>query len=270
MEPTDGTFQKLRELAQNLWWSWQPDIRAIFRELDPELWRLVYHNPVALLQRVSPDERSPAGCRTWRCRPASTRPTAGCRSYLKGGESWGLDPRRAAPGPARRLLLGRVRAPPVAAHLLRRPGRARRRPPEEHERPRRAGGRRRPALPPGLRPPAHRRERLAAGPLRADRPAPSCRPIRAGSATPTASRSASASSCRAATSSCGSGSVRVGPQPPAAARRPRRRQLARRPGAHRPPLRRRPGDAHPAGDPARRGRLPRPGRRGRQARRCST
>ena len=52
----DGTFQKLRELAQNLWWSWQPDIRAIFRELDPETWRLVYHNPVALLQRVPPGE----------------------------------------------------------------------------------------------------------------------------------------------------------------------------------------------------------------------
>src|SRR5262245_4855228 len=55
-EPTDGTFQMLRELAQNLWWSWQPDIRAIFRELEPEMWSTVYHNPVALLQRVPPEE----------------------------------------------------------------------------------------------------------------------------------------------------------------------------------------------------------------------
>jgi hypothetical protein len=49
------TMRKLRELARNLWWSWQPDIRAIFRELDPDVWKVVYHNPVALLQRV-PDE----------------------------------------------------------------------------------------------------------------------------------------------------------------------------------------------------------------------
>ena len=55
-EPTDGTSSKLRELAQNLWWSWQPDIRAIFRELDPVTWSVVYHNPVALLQRVPEDE----------------------------------------------------------------------------------------------------------------------------------------------------------------------------------------------------------------------
>ena len=55
-EPTDGTSRKLRELAQNLWWSWQPDTRAIFRNLDPALWRTVHHNPVALLQRMDSDE----------------------------------------------------------------------------------------------------------------------------------------------------------------------------------------------------------------------
>ena len=52
MTETDGTSRKLRELAQNLWWSWQPDTRAIFRNLDPALWRTVHHNPVALLQRM--------------------------------------------------------------------------------------------------------------------------------------------------------------------------------------------------------------------------
>src|SRR5437868_684252 len=55
-ELPDGTFQKLRELAQNLWWSWQPEIRALFHELDPAIWRVIYHNPVALLQRVGPEE----------------------------------------------------------------------------------------------------------------------------------------------------------------------------------------------------------------------
>jgi starch phosphorylase len=51
-----SVVEKLQELTQNLWWSWQPDIRAIFREIDPVAWRQVYHNPVALLQRFQPEE----------------------------------------------------------------------------------------------------------------------------------------------------------------------------------------------------------------------
>ncbi|HEX9944688.1 MAG TPA: alpha-glucan family phosphorylase [Thermoanaerobaculia bacterium] len=88
-EPADGTFEKLRELAQNLWWSWQPDIRAIFRELDPETWRAVYHNPVALLQRVEPGEiyrRVNDLEMQTRINQAHRR----LQGYLGGGESWGL------------------------------------------------------------------------------------------------------------------------------------------------------------------------------------
>ncbi|HEY8020575.1 MAG TPA: alpha-glucan family phosphorylase, partial [Thermoanaerobaculia bacterium] len=55
-DPSSGVVRKLRELAQNLWWSWQPEIRFLFRELDPELWRTAHHNPVAVLQRLDEDE----------------------------------------------------------------------------------------------------------------------------------------------------------------------------------------------------------------------
>jgi glycogen phosphorylase len=48
----DGVVDKLHDLARNLWWSWQPQIRAIFRSLEPQLWRAVHHNPVALLNRM--------------------------------------------------------------------------------------------------------------------------------------------------------------------------------------------------------------------------
>src|SRR5271166_3918882 len=41
---------KLRELARNLWWVWQPNVIALFRELDPALWRRVDHNPVEFLK----------------------------------------------------------------------------------------------------------------------------------------------------------------------------------------------------------------------------
>jgi starch phosphorylase len=47
--------QRLHALAQNLWWSWDPDTVALFRELDPVLWRDLDHNPIALLQQIPID-----------------------------------------------------------------------------------------------------------------------------------------------------------------------------------------------------------------------
>ena len=88
-EPTDRTLQMLRELAQNLWWSWQPDIRAIFRELEPETWRAVYHNPVALLQRV-PAEEIDRRVQDLEMQTRINQAHRRLRSYLAGGESWGL------------------------------------------------------------------------------------------------------------------------------------------------------------------------------------
>jgi starch phosphorylase len=88
-EPHDGTLEKLRELAQNLWWSWQPDIRAIFRGLEPETWSLVYHNPVALLQRL-PAEDIRQRVRELELHTRINQAHRRLRSYLEGGESWGL------------------------------------------------------------------------------------------------------------------------------------------------------------------------------------
>jgi starch phosphorylase len=47
---------KLRELARNLWWTWQPNVLALFRELDPALWRKVDHNPVEFLKRLPAEQ----------------------------------------------------------------------------------------------------------------------------------------------------------------------------------------------------------------------
>ncbi len=46
----------LRQLALNLWWTWQPDVIELFRELDPVAWRETNHNPVALLKRLGDKE----------------------------------------------------------------------------------------------------------------------------------------------------------------------------------------------------------------------
>ena len=47
--------QRLSALAQNLWWSWDPDTTSLFREIDPALWRALDNNPVALLQQIGID-----------------------------------------------------------------------------------------------------------------------------------------------------------------------------------------------------------------------
>ena len=45
-----ATLEPLREMSFNLWWTWEPVARRLFRELDPELWDGTNHNPVRMLQ----------------------------------------------------------------------------------------------------------------------------------------------------------------------------------------------------------------------------
>jgi glycogen phosphorylase len=47
-------INRLYELAYNLWWSWRPEARALYRTLDPDLWEQVEHNPVRFLSEVRP------------------------------------------------------------------------------------------------------------------------------------------------------------------------------------------------------------------------
>ncbi len=49
-----GDLSRLRDLAYNLWWSWTPEARRLFRDLDPTLWHFTKHNPVRLLQDIKP------------------------------------------------------------------------------------------------------------------------------------------------------------------------------------------------------------------------
>jgi len=47
---------RLHQLASNLWWTWEPEVIGIFRDLDPDLWRQVNHNPVALLAALPAEQ----------------------------------------------------------------------------------------------------------------------------------------------------------------------------------------------------------------------
>jgi len=46
------TLGGLWELANDLSWTWNPEAPALFRAIDPPLWRRTRHNPVALLRNV--------------------------------------------------------------------------------------------------------------------------------------------------------------------------------------------------------------------------
>ena len=50
-----GIHDKLRRLASNYWWSWQPEVTSIFRQIDQERWSQLAHNPVMLLEEYPPD-----------------------------------------------------------------------------------------------------------------------------------------------------------------------------------------------------------------------
>ncbi len=48
-----AALSRLAEIAYNFMWSWDHNIRAIFRRLDPVLWKQSNHNPIILLGRLS-------------------------------------------------------------------------------------------------------------------------------------------------------------------------------------------------------------------------
>lgn len=43
-------LQPLLEMVYNLWWTWQPDARRLFRHLDLDLWDRTNHSPIRMLQ----------------------------------------------------------------------------------------------------------------------------------------------------------------------------------------------------------------------------
>lgn len=47
-----GPLEPLRDLVNNLWWSWTPDAIDLFRRLDLDLWESCEHNPVKMLGSI--------------------------------------------------------------------------------------------------------------------------------------------------------------------------------------------------------------------------
>ncbi len=49
-------LQKLDELAHNIWWVWNEDGKALFKDINPDMWTEVRHNPIIMLQRLGYDK----------------------------------------------------------------------------------------------------------------------------------------------------------------------------------------------------------------------
>jgi starch phosphorylase len=45
----------LGELAENLWWSWRPRARMLFKMLDRQAWKESGHNPDKMLREMPPE-----------------------------------------------------------------------------------------------------------------------------------------------------------------------------------------------------------------------
>src|SRR5688500_4917534 len=50
--PLPGRIHRLPELALDVWWSWIPTARQVFRRLDYPMWRSSSHNPVRMLLAI--------------------------------------------------------------------------------------------------------------------------------------------------------------------------------------------------------------------------
>jgi starch phosphorylase len=80
--------ERILELARNLWWTWQPNVTNLFRDLDPVLWRTTYHNPMELLKLLPPEQlerRAGELALHSRIDYAFRR----LQDYLKNHDSWG-------------------------------------------------------------------------------------------------------------------------------------------------------------------------------------
>ncbi len=45
-----AALEPLREMSFNVWWTWEPSARRLFRHLDVDLWNRTNHNPIRMLQ----------------------------------------------------------------------------------------------------------------------------------------------------------------------------------------------------------------------------
>lgn len=93
-------LDRIRQIAMNLWWTWNSDAQRLFASVDPCLWEANHHNPIATIDQLSP-ERVRAVQADDQLESHLTRVEQELKRYLVA-RTWF---RRKAPGKARDLLV---------------------------------------------------------------------------------------------------------------------------------------------------------------------
>jgi starch phosphorylase len=83
-----ASIEPLRRLAMNLWWSWEPDARRLFREIDPVLWDETNHNPLRMLQLCKQARLLEVAADDDFCR-AMTAVVSKFDTYMSSTSTWG-------------------------------------------------------------------------------------------------------------------------------------------------------------------------------------
>ncbi|TMD16001.1 MAG: glycosyltransferase family 1 protein, partial [Chloroflexi bacterium] len=73
-------LEELNQFAYDLLWTWQPRIEALFRALEPDLWKSTRENPVLLLTQLG-EEGVQRACERQEVRQAFEGAKAAYREY---------------------------------------------------------------------------------------------------------------------------------------------------------------------------------------------
>src|SRR3954463_16754933 len=87
MSPGEKLHRQLEDLSRNLWWSWNPSVIKLFRDLEPETFRASNHNAVALVAGFAP-ERFDAMARDAALRARVDRAHRELGVYLAEPNTW--------------------------------------------------------------------------------------------------------------------------------------------------------------------------------------
>ncbi len=80
-------LESLRNIAFNLWWSWNYDALELFAELDPELWETCGHSPIKMLRLVK-QNRLEAAAKDKGYRERVEKVHDRLEAYLHRKETW--------------------------------------------------------------------------------------------------------------------------------------------------------------------------------------
>jgi len=79
--------RRLEDLAYNLWWAWNPQVQALFADMDPDLWEACNHNPVRFLREV-PQEWLEAAARDPGYLARYDTALAAFDAYMSADDTW--------------------------------------------------------------------------------------------------------------------------------------------------------------------------------------